>query len=339
MTRAAVVGTTGWGTTLAVVLARNGAAVGLLARGRAEAERIDRARENERLMPGVELPPGVSATASPARALNGAEIVIIAVPSRSMHENLDAISAHVPGPATVVSATKGIEIATGRRMTELIAERLDPGRRGSICALSGPNLAAEVAAGLPSTSVAAGPAEAASAVQAALSSASFRVYTNRDVVGVELGGALKNIVAIGAGICDGLELGDNAKAAFVTRGLAETARLGVAAGAEPMTLAGLAGMGDVMATCYSSLSRNRHVGEQLARGRALAEIRGSMHNVAEGVDTTAAAVRLAERLCVDMPVTRAVHSVLFEGTTIADAISDLTGRRPAPEWSGMPGGP
>ncbi len=335
MTRAAVVGTTSWGTTLAVLLARGGAEVGLLARGREEAERLGRLRENERFMPGVELPAGISPTASPERAMEGADVVVIAVPSRSMGENLAAVAGHVPGAAAVVSATKGLEISSGRRMTELIADRLDPGRDGDVCALSGPNLAAEVAAGLPSTTVVAGPAGAASLVQGALASPSFRVYTNRDVVGVELGGALKNIVAIGAGICDGLELGDNAKAAFVTRGLAEIARLGVAAGAEPMTIAGLAGMGDVMATCYSSLSRNRHVGEELARGRDLAGIRGSMRNVAEGVDTTAAAVRLAGALSVDMPIARAIHSILFEGATIGDAISDLTGREPAPEWSGL----
>lgn len=335
MARAAVIGTTSWGTTLAVLMAKKGGVVRLLARRRAEAEEIERLRENRRFVPGVELPKGVSVTDSPAKAMDGADIVVLAVPSRSIRTNLAAVSAHVPEGATLVSATKGLEISSGKRMTEVIAEETGTGTNGQICALSGPNLAAEVISGLPSTSVVAGPHEAASSVQAALSSQSFRVYTNSDIVGVELGGALKNIVAIGAGVCDGLGLGDNSKAAFVTRGLAETARLGIAAGADPLTFAGLAGMGDMMATCYSTLSRNRHVGEELARGRTLEEIRSGMRNVAEGVDTTVAAVRLADRLSVDMPIARSIHAVMFEGISLDDAISDLLGRRPAPEWSGL----
>ena len=333
--RAAVVGTTAWGTTLAVLLARNEAPVSLLARSQTEAERIGRQRENERFMPGVELPASLSATASAAQALEGADIVVIAVPSRSMEANLDSLAAHVPDAATVVSATKGIDISTGMRMTELIEHRMEEGRTGHTCAISGPNLASEVAAGLPSTAVVAGDAVAAGMVQSALASPSFRVYTNSDIVGVELGGALKNIVAIGAGICDGLQLGDNAKAAFVTRGLAETARLGVAAGANPLTIMGLAGMGDMMATCYSSLSRNRSLGEQLASGRKLGEIRESNHNLPEGVSTTEAAVRLAERLSVDMPIALAIHSILFDSRTIEDAIADLMEREPAPELGGQ----
>ena len=332
MATVAVVGTTSWGTTLAVLLARNGSTVRLLARTKSEAAALDRDRENHRFAPGVTLPAGVSATSSPAEAMAGADIALIAVPSRSIRENAAKIASHIPPDAIVVSATKGLEISSGKRMTQVLAEELAPRWDGPICVLSGPNLAGEINAGLPSTTVVAGSdTDAVSRVQQALSSQNFRVYTNRDVVGVELGGALKNIIAIGAGICDGLKLGDNAKAAFVTRGLAEIARLGVAAGADPLTLAGLAGMGDMIATCYSDLSRNHYVGAQLAEGRGLEEIRAGMDNVAEGVDTTAAAVRLAERLSVDMPITRATHSVLFEGTSLEAAISALLERQPTPE--------
>jgi glycerol-3-phosphate dehydrogenase (NAD(P)+) len=333
---AVVVGTTSWGTTLAVLLARNGIPVRILARHDAEAASINSDRENKRFAPGVTLPESVTATSSPTEALAGAELVVVAVPSRTIKDNLARIAGNVAQEATVVSATKGLEISSGKRMSQVIAEELAPGWNGHICALSGPNLAREVLAGLPSTTVVAGSdPEAMARVQTAFTSQSFRVYTNSDLVGVEFGGALKNIIAIGAGICDGLNLGDNAKAAFVTRGLAEVARLGVAAGADPMTLAGLAGMGDMVATCYSDLSRNHRVGTELASGRKLQEIRERMQNVAEGVDTTAAAVRLAERLDVDMPISRAINSVLFEGVSLESAISELLGRRPAPEWSGL----
>jgi glycerol-3-phosphate dehydrogenase (NAD(P)+) len=336
MTSAVVIGTTSWGTTLAVLLAKNGATVRMLTRQKAEATALNEVRENRRFAPGVALPEAVSATSSPADALAGADLVIVAVPSISIRRNLTQIAHDVPPDCTVVSATKGLEISSGKRMSQVIAEELGAGWDGRICALSGPNLATEVLAGLPSTTVIAGSDNAAMAlVQSAFSSQSFRVYTNADLVGVELGGALKNIIAIGAGICDGLAVGDNAKAAFITRGLAEVARLGVAAGANPMTLAGLAGMGDMVATCYSNLSRNHHVGVELAKGLTVEEIRIRMQNVAEGVDTAAAAVRLANRLSVDMPITHAINSVLFGGASLESAISDLLGRHPAPEWSGL----
>ena len=236
----------------------------------------------------------------------------------------------------VVSATKGLEIDSGMRMSEVLAEEL-PHVSGSLCALSGPNLAGEIVAGkLSSTVVASASQEAADRVQAILSSPRFRVYTNRDIVGVELAGALKNIVALGAGVCDGLGVGDNAKATFMTRGIAEIARLRELPPARDlMTFAGLAGIGDVMATCSSALSRNHHVGEQLARGKSLGEIVEAMTQVAEGVDTTRAALRLAESLGVEMPITQVTHDVLFEGLEIRQAIAHLMGREPVPEWSGM----
>ncbi len=335
MAQIGVVGTTTWGTTLAIIAGRAGVDATLWARTPAEADEIRRTGENRLLLPGVELPPSVGVTASPDEALGGAELAIIAVPSRTMRSNARAVKDAIAPSAVVVSATKGLEIESGKRMSEVLAEEL-PHMRNDLCAMSGPNLAGEIVAGkLSSTVVASASQEAADRVQALLTSPLFRVYTNSDIVGVELGGALKNIVALGAGVCDGLDIGDNAKATFVTRGIAEIARLGVAAGADLMTFAGLAGIGDVIATCSSALSRNHHVGVELARGKPLQEIVGSMTQVAEGVDTTRAALRLAASLGVEMPITQVTHDVLFEGLEIRQAIADLMGRDPAPEWSGM----
>ncbi len=335
MAQIGVVGTTTWGTTLAIITARAGADAGLWARTQAEADEILSDGENRRRLPGVKLPPGVSVTASPGEALGGVDLVIIAVPSQTMRTNARAVKDAIAPSAVVVSATKGLEIDSGKRMSEVLAEEL-PHVRGSLCALSGPNLAGEIVAGKPtSTVVASASQEAADRVQAVLTSPLFRVYTNNDIVGVELAGALKNIVALGAGVCDGLDIGDNAKATFMTRGVAEIARLGVAAGADLMTFAGLAGIGDVMATCSSALSRNHYVGDQLARGRSLQAIMGTMTQVAEGVDTTLAALRLAASLGVEMPITQVTHDVLFEGLEIRQAISDLMGREPVSEWSGI----
>ena len=335
MAQVGVVGTTTWGTTLAMIAARAGANAALWARTQAEADEIRRTGENRPLLPGVKLPAGVGVTASPHEALGGAELVIIAVPSRTMRVNARAVKDAIAPSTVVVSATKGLEIDSGKRMTEVLAEEI-PHVRGSLCALSGPNLAGEIVAGkLSSTVVASDSREAAGRVQSLLTSPLFRVYTNSDVIGVELAGALKNIVALGAGVCDGLDVGDNAKSTLMTRGIAEIARLGVAAGADLMTFAGLAGIGDLMATCSSTLSRNHHVGEQLARGKSLDEIVGSMTQVAEGVDTTRAALRLAESLNVEMPITRVTHDVLFKGLEIRQAIAALMGREPVPEWVGM----
>ncbi len=332
MAQVGVAGTTTWGTTLAIIAGRAGVDVSLWARTQAEADEIRRAGENRRLLPGIELPPGVNVTASPGEALRGAELVVIAVPSQTMRANARAVREAIAPSTVVVSATKGLEIDSGKRMSEVLAVEL-PQVRESLCALSGPNLAGEIVAGKPtSTVVASASQDAADRVQAVLTSPLFRVYTNSDIVGVELAGALKNIVALGAGVCDGLDIGDNAKATFVTRGIAEIARLGVAAGADLMTFAGLAGIGDVIATCSSTLSRNHHVGVELARGRPLAEIVGSMTQVAEGVDTTRAALRLAASLGVEMPITQVTHDVLFEGLEIRQAIADLMGREPVSEW-------
>ncbi len=331
-----VVGTTSWGTTLATLLARQGVDVRLLARTEREAELLSSSRRNERLLPGLKLPPSLKTTASPEEALTGSTLVILAVPSRSFRQNVLAISRALTYPTVVVSATKGLELESGKRMSQILEEELDPSLHLRICALSGPNLAREIIEGKPSSTVVASrDDEAAREVQAILNSSRFRVYTNDDLIGVELAGALKNIVALGAGICDGLGYGDNAKAAFITRGLAEISRLGVAASANPLTFAGLAGIGDLVATSSSKLSRNHTVGRQLAKGKTLEEIRSSMTNVAEGVDTTAAAVLLADMLDVEMPITQATYSVLFDGMSVQEAVAELMGRAPSPEWVGI----
>ena len=332
MAKVGVVGTTSWGTTLAIIAAREAVDVSLWARTEKEAAQLRADGENRRFLPGARFPMDLQVTASKDEAFGDAEMVIIAVPSRTFRENVRAIRGSVGDSTVVVSATKGLELGSGKRMTQLIEEELPPSFHEGICSLSGPNLASEIIQGKPaSTVVASSNEEAARRAQALLTSNRFRVYTNTDIVGVELGGALKNIIALGAGICDGLQYGDNAKAAFMTRGLVEIARVGVAAGAEPLTMAGLAGMGDLIATCSSPLSRNHRVGEELANGKTLEEIRAGMKNVAEGVDTTAAAVSLSESLGVEMPITRAIYNVLFDGMPVGQAVSELMGRAPSPE--------
>lgn len=332
MVRAGIVGTTSWGTTLGVILAHKGIEVRLWARTKEDASRLCTEGENRRFLPGVPFPQGLSVTSSSDEALSDADVVIIAVPSRSLRQNIQRVRHSLSSGTVIVSAVKGLEMDTCKRMSEVLEEELPPDLHSSICVLSGPNLASEIIQGKPSSTVIASrSADAAARAQDIITTPMFRVYTNDDTVGVELGGALKNIIALGAGICDGLEYGDNAKAAFITRGLAEIARLGVAAGANPLTLAGLAGMGDLIATCSSRHSRNHYVGEQLARGKTLEEVRASMHNVAEGVDTTAPAIVLAQRLGVEMPITQATYNVLFKGVPLEQAIAELLGRTPKPE--------
>ena len=332
MAQVGIVGTTSWGTTLAIILARRGLDVRLWARTEDEAADLRAQGQSSRFVPGVQFPPGLSVTSDKADAFSEADLVIIAVPSRSLRDNLRLMGDALAGTAVVVSATKGLESVTGMRMSQILAEELDPRAHQGICALSGPNLAMEIIQDKPSSTVVASESlEVAVKAQSLITSHLFRVYTNEDIVGVEFGGALKNIIGLGAGICDGLGFGDNAKAAFMTRGLAEITRLGVAGGANPLTFAGLAGMGDLVATCSSTLSRNHHVGEQLAKGKTLEETRAAMANVAEGVDTTAAAVLLADRLDVDMPITRATYNVLFNGVDLERAISELLERAPTTE--------
>ena len=331
--KAVVVGATTWGTTLALVMAGEGRPVTLLARSCEECAGLESARENSRFLPGVKFPPSLRVSPDPAEAMDGASLAIIAVPSDRLRENARRIAGRLSPGTVVVSAAKGLELPSALRMSEVMAEELPPGLRSGFCSLSGPNLAKEITQGKPSSTVVASDSpEAAELAQAALLSSRFRVYTSTDLTGVELAGSLKNIVALGAGICDGLEVGENAKAAFITRALAEIARLGVAAGAEPLTFAGLAGVGDVIATCASRLSRNRYVGEQLALGHRWPEIRAAMDNVAEGVNATGAALNMAERLGVEMPIAETTYRVLHEGLSPRDAAIELMERPVGSEW-------
>ncbi len=332
MTKVSVIGTTSWGTTLAIILANNGSDVMLWARTQEEAAAMESAKENQRMLKGIPFPPGMHATASMEEAICEAEMVVMVVPSRSIRENAKRLLPHISPNSILLSATKGLEKNSAKRMSQVIEEELPEAFHSRISVLSGPNLAKEIAQGMPASTVIASRDESvALRVQELFMSNIFRVYTNTDIVGVELGGALKNIIALGAGISDGLGYGNNGKAAFITRGLAEITRLGVSAGANPLTFAGLTGLGDLIATCSSPLSRNRYVGEQLAYGKGLQEILFSMNNVAEGVDTTLGALELASRLKVEMPLTQAISNVLFQNMDPRQTVVDLMGRAPRPE--------
>ena len=323
----AIIGATTWGTTLGILLAQNGAPVSLLTRSEPEAQILTSQGRNARFLPDAPFPDSLSVTSEPESALRQSSLVIIAVPSDRMRENVQRIESHLQPGAIILSATKGLELPTAQRMSQVLEDELPANLHSGICVLSGPNLAKEIVQGkLASTVIASQNPDAAQTAQAALMSNNFRVYTSRDVLGVELAGALKNIVALGAGIGDGMEAGENAKAAFLTRGLAEMTRLGVAAGADPMTFAGLAGIGDVVATCSSRLSRNRYVGEQLTRGQSWADIRASMDNVAEGVNATQAALVLAKELDVEMPIAEMASRVLFDGLSPHQAMAELMSR-------------
>jgi len=338
MQTATVIGTTAWGTTLGIMLARKGTGVRLWARTPEEAATLNRDGENARHAPGFAFPQGLSAISSLDEALEEAGLVIIAVTSKYVRTHAAMLRGRLDSSAIVLSVAKGLELESAKRMSEVIGEEIGEALRGNVCVLSGPNLAREIAQGLPATTVVAAADEAVAAkVQAAMASPVFRVYVNTDVVGVELGGVLKNIIALAAGMVDGLGFGDNTKAGLITRGLAEITRLGVAAGANPMTFAGLAGLGDLVATCASPLSRNRFVGQELAKGRSLDEIESSMAGTAEGVTATTAALRLADRHGVEMPIARQVHRVLHEGLDVRRGIAELMGRELKHEYGDILG--
>ncbi len=334
--RAAVIGTTSWGTTLALLLARQGADTLLWSRTEETARRMNDAGENLDRLPGFPFPDNLHVTPYMTQAVSDADVIIVCVPSPTFRQNLQWLKEGNPSPDTaIVSATKGLDRADGSRMGEVFAQEMGQDALSQYCVISGPNLSHEVAAGLPSSAVVASATEEmAERAQGALTSSVFRVYTSTDVAGVELGGSLKNIVAIGAGMIDGMGFGDNAKAAFISRAIAEILRLGVAAGAQPLTFSGLAGVGDLVATCYSRLSRNRYVGEELGRGRNIAQIIEELNEVCEGYNTTPAAVRLAERLNVETPITLETHRVLHEGLNPREAIQSLMGRPATTEYPG-----
>ncbi len=331
--KVAVVGTTTWGTTLGIILAKNGVPVRLLARTAGEAAELNTQRRNPRFLPEVSFPQSLAATAHVEEAITPADLVVIAVPSHSLRENVQRIRGAISPGAIILSAAKGLELPAAKRMSQVISEELPVELASGIGALSGPNLALEIVQGKPSSTVIAGQdSSKAQQAQSVLMSSAFRVYTSDDLVGVELGGALKNIIALGAGIADGMQVGDNGKSAFITRGLAEITRLGIAAGAQPLTFAGLAGLGDLIVTCTSRLSRNRYVGEQLALGRPWREIERAMDNVAEGVNATGAALNMASDLGVEMPIAQVTYRVLFEGLSPQEAAAELMGRPARSEW-------
>ncbi len=333
--RVAVVGAGAWGTTLAVLLGKVEPVL-LLAHDDAAAERIDAARENERRLPGIALPDGVAVSADPAQLAGGLDLVVVAVPSSHLRSTMEGIAAHLAPSVDVLSVVKGLEPGTLLRMSEVIAEAAAVGPR-RIGALSGPNLATEIARGLPASAVvAAEEPELADRIVARLGRREFRLYVNSDVLGVELCGALKNIVAIAAGAADGLGFGDNGKAGLMTRGLAEMTRLGIAAGANPLTFAGLAGLGDVIATCGSPLSRNHRLGVELAKGRRWADIEAALPGVAEGAYTVDAAIALARRHSVEMPIAQEVHNALFEGKSVQRCLIDLLARESKDELADFP---
>jgi glycerol-3-phosphate dehydrogenase (NAD(P)+) len=328
----AVVGAGSWGTTVAHLAAHNVPTV-LWARDAVVADEVNTTHRNSRYLPDYELHPGLRATADLAEAVSAADVVVMGVPSSAFRHTLTLVAPHIRAWVPVVSLTKGLEQDSGARMSELIDAGL-PGHPAG--ALSGPNLAKEImAGGAAATVLAMSDDNVATALQQVFSTPTFRVYTNPDIVGCELGGALKNVMAIASGMADGLGAGDNTRSAIITRGLAELTRLGVAMGGQPLTFAGLAGMGDLIATCVSPQSRNRHVGEQLGRGLTLAEVAASMDQVAEGVKTTPVVLELARRHGVEMPIAQQVHAVCFEGASATDAYRNLLGRPNRREMEGF----
>lgn len=332
--RVTVLGAGSWGTALAHVLAENGHDVRVWARDEGVAEELRERATNSRYLPGLDLSDRIHATSEMGRSLERAEFVLSACPSHAVRAVLAQAAAHLGDPI-LISASKGIEIGSDLRMSEVIEDVLGAGVRPSIAVLSGPSFAEELVRRRPTAVVASSePEDAALEVQELFQNSYLRIYTQTDVVGTELGGALKNIIALAAGISDGLELGSNARAALITRGLAEITRLARKCGAEEATLAGLAGLGDLVLTCTGDASRNRRVGMAIGRGEDPQEVIAGMDQAVEGVRTARAARELGEHLDVELPITKAVYSILYEGTAPRDALAMLMAREPKPErWS------
>jgi glycerol-3-phosphate dehydrogenase (NAD(P)+) len=309
-----IIGNTSWGNTLGVLLSDKGAAVKLWARSEAEAKELNQGRRS------------YSSTSHIGEALSGADLVIWVVPSQRLRENVGQARDYLTNSMLLMSAAKGLEVSSGKRMSQVLAEEVAPSLRGQICVLSGPNLAGEIVQGLPAASIiAAQDIALAERARELMESPKFFLSTSDDVIGVELGGALKNIIALGAGMIDGLSLGDNAKGAFIAWGWSEVVSLGVTLGAEAGTFYGLAGLGDLITTCASTLSRNHYVGYELAKGRSLSEISASMSHVAEGVATTAAAHRLAKNQGLKLPIINLIYGILFEGLPPSRVLSKFKG--------------
>ena len=325
--RCAVLGSGSWGTALAIQLARSGDDVWVWARSEEAAHRIEETRENSRYLPGIPVPDGMVFSADLPAVLRGAAVVVVAVPSQHLRGVMQAAGPLIDADAVVCCASKGVENGTLLTMAEVMEEVLPTTLHGRICALAGPSFAREVAEGRPTAVVVAShDAAAADVVAEAFHGGAFRAYHTDDVVGAELGGALKNVIAIATGVADGIGAGLNARAALITRGLAEIGRLAVHRGANPLTLAGLAGMGDLVLTCTGDLSRNRRDGLGLGAGRSLDDILAELGQVAEGVMTTRSARNLGRAAGVDMPITEEMYRMLFEDKPVPEVLRDLLGR-------------
>lgn len=326
----AVIGAGSWGTALAILLGNKGFAVDLWAHRPDHVAALLRDRKNTTYLPGFPFPDKVYPTADLAQTVSGKPVVVMVVPSHVYREVFTHLAPHLAPDAAIISATKGIENETLRTMNQVMAEVLakeNSGFCGQLGVLAGPSFAREVAAGIPTAVTVAAPTiEEARFFQDIFHTERFRVYAGIDVIGMELGGALKNIVAIAAGICDGLGYGTNTRAALITRGLAEITRLGVAMGAKPLTFSGLAGMGDLVLTCTGDLSRNRQVGLKLGQGKTLKQILAEMKMVAEGVKTTRSAMALARKIGVEMPILEQVYAMIYEDKPCAEAVQALLGR-------------
>jgi glycerol-3-phosphate dehydrogenase (NAD(P)+) len=325
MKQIAIIGAGSWGTALAVIAARAGHSVRLWSRSAAVVNSINQQRVNSRYLSSTSIPEAVTATADINAALHDVSMVLLAVPSHAARETLAAMSSQLFEAAILVNIAKGIEVESGKRISE-IAKEVVAGTHPFVC-LSGPSFAKEVVEGHPTAIVAASEnAAAARAVQMDLSFENLRIYTNADVVGTEIGGSVKNVMAIAAGMTAGLGFGSNSVAALITRGLAEITRLARREGAQLETLMGLAGLGDLVLTCTGSLSRNRFVGEQLGKGRTLEQITAELSEVAEGINTARAVKKLADRAGLEMPITNEVNAVLYDGKPALDAVSELMSR-------------
>ncbi len=321
-----VIGAGSWGTALALLLSEKGP-VTLWGHSPERVAALRQARENRTYLPGFLIPANIEITAELAAAVRDCRSLVMVVPSHLFRAVFSQLQPYLPPTALLLSATKGIENDTLMTMTQVMADLLGPGSEARLGVLSGPSFAKEVAAGVPTAvTVAAANPEVASHFQTLFHSERFRVYSSNDVIGLELGGPLKNVVAIAAGICDGLGYGTNTRAALITRGLAEITRIGVRMGAQPLTFSGLAGLGDLVLTCTGELSRNRTVGLKLGQGQSLEEILAEMKMVAEGVKTTRSAWKLAQKMGVEMPILEQIHQVLYEGKGCPAAVHDLLAR-------------
>lgn len=323
----AVVGAGSWGTAFSNALAHKGLKVTLWARREEQAQAIQDTHQNDEYLPGIFLSPRLRATSDLEEAVDRADVIVMAVPSHGFRKVVREVSFVSSGSAPIVSLAKGLELETLDRMSQVIAQEVPASWPERIAALSGPNLAKEIALGQPAASVVAcDHAGVADRLQEILMTPLLRIYSDHDIIGVEMGGVVKNVIAIATGIAEGQGFGDNTKATVITRGLAEMKRLGVAVGADPLTFSGLAGVGDLICTCMSPLSRNHHVGVELGKGRKIDEVLGEMHQVAEGVKSSKAVYELSEKNGVEMPICQGVYRVIHEGQEVTEMIADLLRR-------------